>query len=438
MPFENNTAAPAPTRRSSRLRTAASEAPADEATAGASAESTPIASPLSRREARQRLAPADQGLTPADQGLTPADQGLTPVETLVVAAASVAVEGESSTSTDAFESSTASASSDASSLTDASSSTDAFESSTASASIDASASGASSSTDAFERASQAFRAVTVETPAAASAEESVEASESDRVADAEHVAPRRPKARKLIALGATVGVMSIAGLLAVSMTLPAEAVAAVSGGQAALSTSLVAAAGEAAASTGDGEQIQAFVTSAEAQGESLTRAEDFSTVSFAELASEQGIKYTNELFTNDPDAAIQWPFLVGVGMSSGFGQRWGRMHEGIDFVPGEGAPIQAIADGTVRIATEQGGGYGVTVYIDHVIDGQVITSHYSHMQYGSLRVTAGQTVKVGDIVGLTGNTGHSFGAHLHFEIIVNGTPIDPLPWLQKNAGRYSY
>lgn len=403
MPFENNTAAPAPTRRSSRLRTAASEAPADEATADLSAESAPIASPLSRREARQRLAPADQRLTPADQGLTPA-------ETLVLAAASVAVEGTSPSPTDAFESPTASASTD----------------------------DASSSSDAFEQASQTFRAVTVETPAAASAQEGAEVPESDRVADADHVAPRRPKARKLVALGATVGVMSLAGLLAVSMTLPAEAVAAVSGGQAALSTSLVAAAGEAAAATGGGEQIQAFVTSAEAQGESLTRAEDFSTVSFAELASEQGIKYTNELFTNDPDAAIQWPFLVGVGMSSGFGQRWGRMHEGIDFVPGEGAPIQAIADGTVRIATEQGGGYGVTVYIDHVIDGQVITSHYSHMQYGSLRVTAGQTVKVGDIVGLTGNTGHSFGAHLHFEIIVNGTPIDPLPWLQKNAGRYSY
>ena len=236
-------------------------------------------------------------------------------------------------------------------------------------------------------------------------------------------------------MGATVGVMSLAGLLAVSMTLPAEAVAGVSGAQSA-ATSLVAASGDAEA-TGGGEQIQAFVASATAQGGSLARAEDFSTISLAELASEQGIKYSNALFTNDPNAAIQWPFMVGVGMSSGFGQRWGRMHEGIDFVPGEGAPIQAIADGTVRIATEQGGGYGVTVYIDHMIDGQIVTSHYAHMQYGSLRVKAGQTVKVGDIVGLTGNTGHSFGAHLHFEIIINGTHIDPLPWLRANAGRYS-
>ena len=125
-------------------------------------------------------------------------------------------------------------------------------------------------------------------------------------------------------------------------------------------------------------------------------------------------------------------------MSSGFGQRWGRMHEGIDLVPGAGAPIQSIAEGTVRIATESGGAYGVTVYIDHIVDGQVVTSHYSHMQYGSLRVSAGDTVEVGDIIGLVGNTGRSYGAHLHFEIIVNGTKIDPLPWLQENAGRYSH
>lgn len=301
---------------------------------------------------------------------------------------------------------------------------------------------AAHSRDAFEEAARAFRVAA--STATSSQTERVQAEQDDApqgaadAAAADHVARRRTPARKFVAIGATMGVMSLAGLLAVSMTVPAEALAAVNGAQGAASTSLIAASGNASAdATRGGDEIQAFVTSAEAQGGSLARAEDFSTVSLVELASEQGIKYSNEVFTNDPDAAIQWPFLVGVGMSSGFGPRWGRMHEGIDFVPGEGAPIQAIADGTVRIATEQGGGYGVTVYIDHVIDGHVVTSHYAHMLYGSLRVKAGQTVKVGDIVGLTGNTGHSFGAHLHFEIIINGSPIDPLPWLRANAGRSS-
>ncbi len=293
--------------------------------------------------------------------------------------------------------------------------------------------GEPTSADPFEQAARTFRSVSGDVADAAA---SAPVDEEPAVADAptvEHVARRRPSARKFLAVGATVGVMSLAGLLAVSMTLPAEAVAAV-GSNGVASTSLVAA--SAGAEKSD-TPIQAFVTSSDVQNETLASAEDFSTVSLVDLASEQGIKFSDTVFTNDPEAAIQWPFLVGVGMSSGYGPRWGRMHEGIDFVPGEGAPIQAIADGTVRIATEQGGGYGVTVYIDHVIDGQVITSHYSHMQYGSLKVKAGQTVKVGDIVGLTGNTGHSFGAHLHFEIIVNGKTIDPLPWLKANAGRYT-
>ncbi len=293
----------------------------------------------------------------------------------------------------------------------------------------------SSAGDAFETAARAFRRVAPEA-ASEPAEDHTEAAASDET-PAEHVARRRPSARKFLAVGATVGVMSLAGLLAVGMTLPAEAVAAVQGTPSLAATSLVAASGSASKAASD-DEIQAFVTSSDVQNESLARSDSFSSVSLIQVASEEGINYSNEVFTNDAEAAIQWPFKVGVGMSSGYGMRWGRLHEGIDFVPGEGAPIQAIADGVVRIATEQGNAYGVTVYIDHVIDGQVITSHYSHMQYGSLQVKAGQTVKVGDIVGHTGNTGRSYGAHLHFEIIINGSTIDPLPWLRENAGRTSY
>lgn len=249
---------------------------------------------------------------------------------------------------------------------------------------------------------------------------------------------RRSLVRRFLAAGATVGIMGIAGLLAISITLPAGAVAAGQGTLAVSTTSLLAAEDEETSTTLTDEEIQAFVASSEVQNDALEHAaEGFSTESFADIAAAEGIDYSNALYTNDPDAAIQWPFIVGVAMSSGFGMRNGRMHDGIDLVPGAGAPIQAIADGTVRIATEAGGAYGVTVYVDHVIDGQVVTSHYSHMQYGSLRVTEGDTVKVGDIVGLVGNTGRSYGAHLHFEIIIDGATIDPLPWLQANAGRDS-
>ncbi|MCK2035874.1 peptidoglycan DD-metalloendopeptidase family protein [Microbacterium sp. SSW1-49] len=399
MPFENSPADAAPTRRSSRLRTAAFEAPAAGTTDSASIDSAvarATATPLSRRAVRARMTAETPVADTADEAVsipTPAELLDESVETPsipFVAAPAAAAEADAHA-------------------------------------------------DAFELASRAFRAVTgpvalQQTSAPNGSDD--EGTESVAAPDA-HVAPRRPRnARKFLALGATVGVMSLAGLLAVSMTLPAEAVAAAQGTSVA-STSLVAGSAAAKGAAGD-DEIQAFIASSDVQSESLARDDDFSTISLVDVAAEQGINYSSEIFTNDPDAAIQWPFMVGVGMSYGYGMRSGRLHEGIDFVPGDGAPVQAIADGTVRIATEQGGAYGVTVYIDHVIDGSVITSHYSHMQYGSLRVKAGDKVTVGTVVGKTGNTGRSYGAHMHFELIVNGTTIDPLPWLRENAGRYSY
>lgn len=254
-----------------------------------------------------------------------------------------------------------------------------------------------------------------------------------------HVAPRRQRPallKKTVAVCASVGVMGLAGLLAVSMTLPSEAIAATQGTNA-LSVVSLAAAGSALEPTEiDEDEIQAFVASSDVQNEALARQEDFSTVSLIDLAAEEGIKYSDSLYTNDPDAAIQWPYRVGVAMSSGYGPRRGAMHAGIDLVPGLGAPIQVIADGVVREATESGGAYGVHIYVDHIIDGELVSSHYAHMQYGSMRVKAGDTVKVGDIIGLTGNTGRSTGPHLHFEIIINGATVNPVPWMNENAGRH--
>lgn len=299
-----------------------------------------------------------------------------------------------------------------------------------SAPADQPASGAQTlDTDAFALASDAlgFSPVGDEVASSPTAASAVPASA--------HIAPRRRRRRRLAAAAATMGVMGVAGLIAVSMTLPASAVAAVQTSGSSATTSLVA--GSASAKNIDEGEIQAYVSSDGAQGESLARADAYSTVSLLDVAAEENIKFTSSLYTNDPNAAIQWPFMVGVAMSSPFGMRNGRMHEGIDLVPGRGATIQAIADGTVR-ATSSGGAYGVNVYIDHIIDGQLVTSHYAHMENGSLLVHDGEKVKVGQAIGKVGTTGRSTGPHLHFEIIINGQHVDPLAWLRKNAGRYSY
>ncbi|WP_144876940.1 M23 family metallopeptidase [Microbacterium sp. 1.5R] len=432
MPFENPQAASAPTRRSSRLRTEPIVATAAEAQAADSEDTSSVsAAPLSRRAARERLSTAEVFVAATAVAAATAASESSDLVVIDPEAHAPVESGDEPSAVEPVAVEPVVAAVTAEPIADAQIAPEVMEALIPdSADFDA---------DPFTTASRVFRAVATGPTPTATADEPVAqpAPAADGELPAVHVARRRPPVRKFLAVGATVGVMSLAGLLAVGMTLPAEAVAAVQGGTPLSATSLVAASGAGAAG-GKSDEIQAFVTSSDVQNESLARSDSFSTMSLVEVASEEGINYSSEVFTNDPEAAIQWPFKVGVGMSSGYGMRWGRLHEGIDFVPGEGAPIQAIADGVVRIATEQGAAYGVTVYIDHVIDGQVVTSHYSHMQYGSLQVKPGQSVKVGDVVGHTGNTGRSYGAHLHFEIIINGSTIDPLPWLRENAGRYSY
>ena len=251
-----------------------------------------------------------------------------------------------------------------------------------------------------------------------------------------HVAPRRVRrsTKRLSAASFSVGVMGIVGLLAVGMTTPVSAVAAATGSSDVASTSYQAPAGDVVSAAGAGE-IQAYVAPAQYQNTTIDRPGSYDTARLVDLAGVEGISnYSNSVFTNDANCPIQWPFATGVTMSYGFGMRDGTMHEGVDFTPGDGAHIQAISAGTVRISTDSGGAFGVTVVIDHIVDGQLVSSRYGHMQYGSRQVEVGDTVEVGEYIGRTGDTGRSFGAHTHVEILAGGTtPIDPLPWFQQHA-----
>jgi murein DD-endopeptidase MepM/ murein hydrolase activator NlpD len=286
--------------------------------------------------------------------------------------------------------------------------------------------------DEFERAARLF-AFTGELPV------QVQVTVEQHAAATAHSVPRGARAARgsaltrVAAASFSVGVMGIVGLLTVGMTTPAEAVAAASGAE--TSVSVIAPEEPAAGDVAPEDEIQAYVAPAGAENADVTRSENYSTATMAELAYESGISNVSNFFVNDPNSAIQWPFAVGVPISYGFGMRSGVLHEGVDFTPGAGSPIQAIADGTVRVATNAGGAYGVHVIIDHVIDGELVSSHYAHLQYGSLQVQVGQKVTVATVLGRTGNTGRSYGAHTHFEILMGGTtPIDPIPWLRQHAG----
>jgi murein DD-endopeptidase MepM/ murein hydrolase activator NlpD len=133
---------------------------------------------------------------------------------------------------------------------------------------------------------------------------------------------------------------------------------------------------------------------------------------------------------------VQWPVPSTTRMSSDFGFRscagCSSDHQGIDLNPGNGFPVVAIADGVV-IESEYSGALGAHVVIEHVIDGEVVQSQYGHLQGDSLAVSVGETVGIGQQVGVVGSTGMSTGPHLHFGIIIGGQQVDPAPWLQQHA-----
>jgi len=121
------------------------------------------------------------------------------------------------------------------------------------------------------------------------------------------------------------------------------------------------------------------------------------------------------------DSGFIWP--VSGPVTSPFGMRWGRMHTGIDIGVPYGTPIRAAASGQVIYAGWMDG-YGNLVFIDH---GRGISTGYAHQS--SIAVSNGQAVTQGQVIGYVGCTGHCFGPHLHFEVRVNGTPVDPLAYL---------
>jgi murein DD-endopeptidase MepM/ murein hydrolase activator NlpD len=120
-------------------------------------------------------------------------------------------------------------------------------------------------------------------------------------------------------------------------------------------------------------------------------------------------------------AGLIWP--VSGPITSPFGWRWGRMHQGIDIGVGYSTPIAAAASGTVIYCGWESG-YGNLVVLDN---GGNLATAYAHQS--SIAVTCGQQVSQGQVIGYVGCTGHCFGPHLHFEVRIDGNPVDPLGYL---------
>ncbi len=157
------------------------------------------------------------------------------------------------------------------------------------------------------------------------------------------------------------------------------------------------------------EQEKAFIAEANALAAADAQVR-------GQLAATQGAGDTTP-----SSSGLIWPLSGPV--TSPYGYRWGRLHAGIDIAAPSGTPIHAAAGGSVVLAAWTGG-YGNYTCIDH---GGGMAPCYAHQS--AYAVSAGTQVGQGQVIGYVGNTGHSFGAHLHFEVRINGNPVDPLGYL---------
>lgn len=134
------------------------------------------------------------------------------------------------------------------------------------------------------------------------------------------------------------------------------------------------------------------------------------------------VKGTKKVPKTAPTGKFIMP-VSGYSLTSSFGWRWGRMHEGIDLACATGTTIRA-SDGGKVVYAGWYSGYGLFIEIDH---GNGLRSRYGHCSAIDVRV--GERVYQGQKIGEVGNTGNSYGSHCHFEITVNGSPVDPFKYL---------
>jgi virulence factor Mce-like protein len=123
----------------------------------------------------------------------------------------------------------------------------------------------------------------------------------------------------------------------------------------------------------------------------------------------------------DQETSLMWPIQGPI--ASPFGERDGRMHDGIDIDATTGDPVRAAAAGRV-VQAGYYNGYGNSILVDH---GDGMTTMYAHLS--ALGVTVGEEIEQGYVIGLVGCTGSCTGDHLHFEVRLGGTPVDPLLYL---------
>jgi murein DD-endopeptidase MepM/ murein hydrolase activator NlpD len=169
--------------------------------------------------------------------------------------------------------------------------------------------------------------------------------------------------------------------------------------------------------------LEKTANEASAKLKNLQEEENITEAQIAEmrrLEEQAGSYYSGDYGTG----MFIWPAQGTV--TSGFGYRWGRMHEGIDIANKKWTPIYAADDGVVTLIKSDPSGYGIYIVIKH---NSKFSTLYAHMYRYQVLVSVGEHVRKGQQIASIGDNGHVTGPHLHFEVHVYGNPVDPMKYL---------
>lgn len=177
----------------------------------------------------------------------------------------------------------------------------------------------------------------------------------------------------------------------------------------------------------DLDKVMSVVNGLDKQSQEYQDAIDKREEAILELENKLAEK--NVYYGSGNAGNMVWPLPYSdVYVSSRFKYRWGKQHNGIDtcrWAGTYGADVVSVKKGTVEVANwGYGGGYGNYVVVNH---GDGVVTYYAHLS--NITVSVGQSVQQGQVIGQAGNTGYSFGAHLHFGLMINGSWVDPLLYL---------
>jgi murein DD-endopeptidase MepM/ murein hydrolase activator NlpD len=239
-------------------------------------------------------------------------------------------------------------------------------------------------------------------------------------------APQGSRARTIGSRLLSVAAMLFVGVLAVGMSVPANAFFPASSDTTSTLAASSSTAGQSVAVSSDDS------VAADAR-------DKVQVLSWAQVLAQK-YSHAGARVGGAGSGPVRWPFPYSVSISSGFGPRaapcngCSTFHDGVDLVPGDKAAIFAVATGVVTERADGLSGLGNYAVISSTINGHSVQITYGHMTTASSPLVLGQTVQVGDFIGLVGETGEATGPHLHLGLVLDGKLVDPIPWLEANAG----